>query len=142
MKIESRTGKTEYPAIELYNFVEDFRNFNNFIPKDKISDWTADSDQCSFRMDLLGKVALSMVDKEPGKLVKISSDPSVSQYNFNLWIQMKEVDTNDTRIRVTIEPLINKVMLSMVKSHLKNFVDSLVDEIEKFRIPDQQNPDQ
>jgi hypothetical protein len=137
MKIESRTGRTEYPAIELYNFIEDFRNFNNFIPQDKISEWQADADQCSFRMDLLGKVALSIVDKESGKLVKISSDPSVSQYNFNLWVQLKEVDPNDTRIRITIEPLINKVMLSMVKSHLKSFVDSLVHEIETFRIPDQ-----
>jgi len=88
-------------------------------------------------MDLLWKVALSIVDKEKGKLVKISSDPSVSQYNFNLWVQLKEVDANDTAIRITIEPLLNKVMLSMVKSHLKNFVDSLVDEIEKFSMPDQ-----
>ena len=137
MRIESRTGRKEYPAIELYSFIEDFRNFNNFIPQDKVSDWKADADHCSFRMDLLGKVALSIVDKEKGKLVKISSDPSVSQYNFNLWVQLKEVDANDTAIRITIEPLLNKVMLSMVKSHLKNFVDSVVDEIEKFSIPDQ-----
>ncbi len=137
MRIESRTGRKEYPAIELYSFIEDFRNFNNFIPQDKVSDWKADADHCSFRMDLLGKVALSIVDKEKGKLVKISSDPSVSQYNFNLWVQLKEVDANDTAIRITIEPLLNKVMLSMVKSHLKNFVDSLVDEIEKFSMPDQ-----
>lgn len=137
MRIESRTGRKETPAIELYNFIEDFRNFNNFIPQDKISDWKADAGHCSFRMDLLGKVALSIVDKEKGKLVKISSDPTVSQYNFNLWVQLKEVDTHHTAIRITIEPLLNKIMLSMVKSHLKNFVDSLVDEIEKFNIPDQ-----
>jgi hypothetical protein len=29
------------------------------------------------------------------------------------------------------------VMLTMVKSHLKNFVDNLVDEIEAFRLPEQ-----
>ena len=137
MKIESKTGRSEYPASKLYNFIADFRNFNNFIPQDKVSDWEADTDQCSFKMDLLGKVALSIIEKEPNKLVKIVSDPSVSQYNFNLWVQFREMEPNDTRIRITIEPLINKVMLTMVKSHLKNFVDSLVDEIETFRIPDQ-----
>lgn len=137
MKIESKTGRSEYPASKLYNFIADFRNFNNFIPQDKVSDWEADADQCSFKMDLLGKVALSIIEKESNKLVKIVSDPSVSQYNFNLWVQFREMEPNDTRIRITIEPLINKVMLTMVKSHLKNFVDSLVDEIETFRIPDQ-----
>jgi hypothetical protein len=137
MKIESKTGRSEYPAATLYDFIADFRNFNNFIPQDKISGWEAGPDQCSFRMDLLGKVALSIVEKDPHKLVKISSDPAVSQYNFNLWFQLKEVRPNDTRMRITIEPLLNKVMLTMVKSHLKNFVDSLVDEIENFRIPEQ-----
>jgi hypothetical protein len=88
-------------------------------------------------MDLLGKVALSIVEKTPHQLVKVSSDPSVSQYNFNLWIQLKEVQPGDTRLRITIEPLINKVMLGLVKSHLKNFVDSLIDEIETFRIPEE-----
>jgi hypothetical protein len=136
MKIESKTGSAEYPATTLYRFIADFRNFNAFIPQDKISGWEAGQDHCTFRMDLLGKVALSIVEKEPHKLVKISSDPAVSQYNFNLWIQLKEVQSNDTRIRITIEPLLSKVMLTMVKSHLKNFVDSLVDEIETFRIPE------
>lgn len=136
MKIESKTGRSEYPASRLYYFIADFRNFNNFIPGEKVSDWEADNDQCSFRMDLLGRVSLSIIEKEPHKLVKIVSDPAVSQYNFNLWVQLREVGTNDTRIRITIEPLINKVLLTMVKSHLKNFVDSLVDEIETFRFPD------
>jgi len=137
MKIESKTGRSEYPAESLYNFIADFRNFNSFIPQDKISDWEAGPDHCSFRMDLLGKVALSIVEKAPHKLVKVSSDPSVSQYNFNLWIQLKEVQPGDTGLRITIEPLINKVMLGLVKPHLKNFVDSLIDEIETFRIPEQ-----
>lgn len=137
MKIESKTGRAEYPASRLYDFISDFRNFNNFVPGDKVADWEADPDRCSFKMDLLGKVALSIVGKEPHKLVKITSDPAVSQYNFNLWVQLKEVNENDTRIRITIEPLINRVMLTMVKSHLKSFVDSLVDEIETFRLPDQ-----
>ena len=137
MKIESKAGRSEYPASALYNFISDFRNFNNFIPQDKVSEWTAEEEKCSFRMDLLGRMALTIVEKESPKLVKISSDPSVSQYNFNLWIQFKEAGEKDTRLRITIEPQLNQVMLSMVKGHLKSFIDSLVDEIEKFEIPGQ-----
>src|SRR6056297_1462119 len=124
MKIESKTGKSPYPVNNIYRFISDFRNFNNFIPADKVSDWQADTDHCSFRIDMLGKVRLTINEKEEGKLVKIISDPEVSQYNFNLWIQFKEIAENDTRIKVTIEPLINQVLKAMVKSPLKEFVDS------------------
>ena len=137
MKIESKTGKAAYPASKIYDFVTDFRNFDNFIPADKVYDWQADTDHCSFRIDMLGKVRLTIDNTEEGKLVKIISDPKVSQYNFNLWIQFKEVAENDTRIKITIEPLINQVLKAMVKSPLKEFVDSLINEIEKFNFPDQ-----
>ena len=136
MKIESKTGKANYPASKIFGFVADFRNFNNLIPADKISDWQADTDHCSFRIDMLGKVRLTINEKQEGKLVKIISDPEVSQYNFNLWIQFKEVAENDTRIKVTIEPFVNQVLKAMVKSPLKEFIDSLIDEMEKFDFPD------
>jgi carbon monoxide dehydrogenase subunit G len=132
MKIESKIGKSAHTAETIYMFVSDFRNFNNFIPKDKVSNWVAEIDSCRFSMDMLGNVALNIVERSPDKLIKMSSDESISQYNFNLWIQLKEVDEGDTRIKVTIEPLLNQIMLSMVKKPLKKFVDSLVDEIEKY----------
>ena len=132
MKIESRIGKSEFPAEKVFTFISDFRNFNNFIPVEQISDWTAEKDHCSFRMDLIGTVKLLIVEKEENALIKISSDPSAGQYNFNLWIQLKSVSVKDTRIKITIEPLLSAFMLPMVKKPLKSFVDSLVDEIEKF----------
>lgn len=137
MKIESKTGKSPYPANNIYKFISDFRNFNNFIPADKVSDWQADTDHCSFRINMLGKVRLDIIERVEGKLVKITSDPKVSQYNFNLWIQLVEPAKNDTRIKVTIEPLINQVLKAMVKTPLKEFVNSLINEIEKFEFPDQ-----
>jgi hypothetical protein len=137
MKIESKTGTSPYPEESIYKFVSDFRNFNKFIPEEAVSDWEASEEQCMFKMDLLGKVELKIIEKEPFKLVKIVSNPDVSQYNFNLWIQIKSVGPRESKIKVTIEPLINAIMLGMVKSHLKKFVDSLVEEVEKFKFPDQ-----
>lgn len=135
MKIESVIGKSPNPAQKIYNFISDFRNFNNFIPAETVSDWTAEKEECTFRIDLLGKVGMKIDEKEADKMVKIVSDPGISQYNFNLWIQIKELAENDCRIKITIEPKINAVLLGMVKGQLKNFVDSLVQEIEKFEFP-------
>lgn len=135
MKIESKTGCSANPAANIYRFISDFRNFNNFIPADKVTDWQAEQDHCTFRLDMLGKFKLNIIEKEENKLIKITSDPEESQYNFNLWIQFRELAQDDTRIRITMEPLINQFLLSMVKSPLKKFADSLIEEIENFKFP-------
>lgn len=136
MKIESKIGSSTYSEDRIYKFVSDFRNFNNFIPKEKVSNWEAEPDTCSFTIDILGKVGLKIVERVPSKLIKISSETSISQYNFNLWIQIKSSDFKKSHVKVTIEPLLNKVLVQMVKGQLKQFVDSLIDEIEKFDFPD------
>lgn len=137
MKIESKIGQVAYPEKVVYSFVGDFRNFNKFIPGDSVKNWDASEDRCSFSMDLLGSIEMSIVEKSPFKLVKIESNPSVSQYNFTLWIQIQEVANNDSRVKVTMEPKLNAIMLNMVKSQLKKFLDSLIDELEGFKFPDQ-----
>lgn len=137
MKIVSKTGVAKYPANNIYQFISDFRNFNNFIPADTVSGWEADTDTCSFSVSMLGKMGLRIIEKQDGKLVKISSIPEISQYNFTLWIQFAEVNAAESKIRITIEPQLNQVMLTMAKKPLKSFIDSLVDEIQNFHFPDQ-----
>lgn len=132
MKIESKIGRSSYPVSTIYSFISDFRNFNNLIPADRISNWQANEDTCSFSIDMLGKVGLTIIEREPDKLVKIQSQPEVTSYNFTLWMQLKEIATDDTGIKITMEPQLNPAMLAMVKSPLKKFVDSLIDEIESF----------
>ena len=132
MKIESKIAKSEYRAEKIYKFITDFRNFKNIIPQDKINDWEADEESCSFKVDVAGKMGMSIIEKEEFSLVKIGSDPTISQYNFKLWIQIKEIGEKESRIKITMKPEVNKMLLPMVKSPLKQFVDSLADKIESY----------
>ncbi len=132
MKIESKIGKSATGSEKIYNFITDFRNFKNIVPQDKVSNWQADQDSCSFKVDVVGKIKMRIFEKEPCSMVKIISDPAVSQYNFTMWIQIKEVGDTDSRVKITLEPEINKVLIPMVKTPLKQFVDSLIDQIEIF----------
>ena len=132
MKIESRIGKTTGSDRQIYAFITDFNNFGSLIPEDRVSDWESSSEQCSFRVDPIGKVTLRIVEKEPSTLVKIASVPDFSSYNFTLWIQLKELGERDTRVKVTIEPHVNKMLLPMIKSPLKKLVDGIVEQIEIY----------
>ncbi len=131
MKIESKVGTILHNDEKIYSFLTDFNNFENLIPADQVSNWQANENECSFEITGLGKTGMKIIEKEPFKLIKIS-DIESSKFNFFLWIQLKQVNENDTKVKVTIEPQLNQMMLMMVKKPLKQFVDKLVGQMENF----------
>jgi carbon monoxide dehydrogenase subunit G len=132
LKIESKIGKSAHSDQEIYAFITDFNNFRALIPADKVSQWESTEDQCSFHVDPLGTTGLEMVEKKPFSLVKMASLRSYSNHQFTIWIQLKSVAEKDTRIKITIEPQVNKMLIPMIKGPLKKFVDGLVAKIETF----------
>ena len=119
MKIESKIGKSVSNDQQIFVFISNFHNFKDLLPADKVSGWEASEEKCSFQVDPLGRTGLMIVEKKPYSLVKMSSDPEFSKYQFTIWIQLKMVALDDTRIKITIEPLVNKMMLPMLKIPLK-----------------------
>lgn len=136
MKIESKIGKSTSNDQVIYAFIGNFHNFKDLLPADKVSGWEASEEKCSFQVDPLGRTGLIIIEKKPYSLVKMSSDPEFSKYQFSIWIQLKKVASDDTRIKITIEPHVNKMMLPMLRGPLKKLVDGLVDKMETFDFPD------
>ena len=132
MKIESKIGKSEFSDQEIYRFISNFNNFKDLLPEGKVSAWESSEDECSFNVDPLGRTGLRMVEKSPNSLIKISSRPEFSKYQFTIWIQLKKLAETDTRIKVTVEPHVNQMMLPMLIIPLKKFVDTLVKKMESF----------
>ena len=135
MKIESKIGKSASSDQQIYTFVNNFHNFKELLPADKVSGWEASEDKCSFQVDPLGRTGLMIVERKPHSLIKMSSDPEFSSYQFSIWIQLKRVTPEDTRIKITIEPLVNKMLLPMIKGPLKKLADGLIDKMESFSFP-------
>ena len=132
MKIESKIGKALHSDKEIYAFISDFNNFREILPSGKVSQWEATEDQCSFQVDPLGRTGLEIIEKKPFSLVKMASLKSYSNHQFSIWIQLKSVGEKDTRVKITIEPQVNKMLLPMIKIPLKKFVDALINKMEKF----------
>lgn len=132
MKIESKIGKSTSSDEKIYLFITNFHNFKELLPADRVTAWEASEDRCSFNVDPLGRTGLMIVEKEPHKLIKMVSDPEFSSYQFNIWIQLKKVDDKDTRIKVTIEPVVNKMLLPMLKIPLQKLADGIINKIEGF----------
>jgi hypothetical protein len=83
-------------------------------------------------VDPLGRTGLMIIEKQPYKLVKMSSDPEFSSYQFLIWVQLKKLSDRDTRIKITVEPQVNKMLLPMIRGPLKKLADGLIDKMESF----------
>jgi hypothetical protein len=132
MKIESRIGKSESSDEQIFTFITNFHNFKELLPADKVSGWEASEEKCSFQVDPLGRTGLMIIEKQPYKLVKMSSDPEFSSYQFHIWVQLKKLSDRDTRIKITVEPQVNKMLLPMIRGPLKKLADGLIDKMESF----------
>jgi len=131
IKLESKIGKINGSEEEAYNFLSRFDNFQKFIPEDKIQNWEATEDSCHFSIEGIGDTGMKIIEKEPFKLIKITGEES-GEIEFNFWIQLKQIAENDTRIKLTIQAHINPMFQIVVKKPLQNFLNTLVEHIEKI----------
>lgn len=129
--IKSKVGKIKQPDVKVFSFLSDFRNFSKFIPSDKINNWSATSDTCHFNIMGIGQAGLKIIEKTPDSLIKISSYEN-TVVKFLLWIDIKRVDDTSCEISITIQPDVNPILMTLIKSQLKIFADLLITQIEKI----------
>jgi len=127
-KIESKIGALGQNEDQVYNFLSDFRNLDPLVPHDKISNWESTQDTCRFDIAGAGTISMVIIEREPHKLIKLQSQ-SQSPVPFTLWMQMKQVSEQDTRIKLTAKAEMNPFMKAMVSKYLKKGLDGIVDKL-------------
>ncbi len=131
-KIESRVGIIQSSDERIYTFISNFNNFKQFIPADKVQDFESTEDSCKFSVTGIGKLGLQIMEREPFKTIKITGDGMANQ-KFSFWLQLVRKEENDTRIKLTIKADLNPMLKMMAQKPLQNFLDKLVDALEKMR---------
>ncbi|MBR8534723.1 SRPBCC family protein [Carboxylicivirga sediminis] len=125
---ESEIKKASHPAEKMFNFLSDFDHFGEVIPKDKINNWQSFGDSCRFSIDPVGEVGLRIVDTEAPKMIKYTAEGK-TPFNFFLWIQLKEVAEDDTRVKLTIKADMNPMIKMVASKPIKKFLEVLSDAI-------------
>ena len=132
-KHTSKIGKINKSDELIYNFLTDFNNLKEIIPQDKVKNFEATEDTCKFNIDGVGQAGLKIIEKEPFKLIKITSDGK-SPFSFFFWIQLKPIEDEEktTAIRLTIDANLNPMMKMIVGKHLEKGIDTMVDQLVVF----------
>jgi len=131
MEVESKVGKILYSDEIVYRFLSDFNNFKVLVPADKMKNWSSSEDHCHFSVAGMGETGLRIIERTPCKLIKVTTETG-STLSFLMWIQIKKVAENDTRIKITVKADLNPMLSPIVKGPLKTFADSLIDKMEEF----------
>ncbi len=92
---------------------------------EKIKDLTTDTDSCTFSVDQVGKVCFRIIEREPFKTIKFKTE--YLPLDANLWIQLKQVADNDTKMKLTLKAEIPTMIKLMVDKSLKEGINKIAD---------------
>ena len=129
---ESRTGKLTSNAEEVFDFVTDIRNFEQFIPKGNISNWNAEKESCSFNISMLGTVSVRLTEKEKFNRVVYMGD-ALKKNDFSLTLDISDNFKKTADVKVKLNADLNPMMKMMATKPIGQFLEMLIIEMENFR---------
>lgn len=115
----------------IYQRLSNFQNLSTMLPPDNMQNWEATADTCRFTAPQIGEIGLRIIDRQENACIKYTVDGQ-TRFNFNIWVQMKEVEPYSSRIKVTMKADLNPMLKMMVGSHLQKFVDMIATAISTY----------
>ena len=115
----------------VFDILSDLTNLkklqDNADLNEKVKDLEFDCDSCSFNVEGLGKVGFKIIEREPFKTIKLESDHAM--VHVNIWIQLKQVEPDETRMKLTLKAEIPAMIKMMVDKKLKEGINKVADFI-------------
>lgn len=133
-KYESQIQSIPNSASNVYRVLSNLDNLNrvkDLIPQDKVQELEIGADYIRMKVDGLGqKIIIRIVDKIENDTIKFGLDNMPIQANF--WIQLKEVNPTDTRIKLTLKADIPFMFKMMLDKKLQQGLDDAAKMLTQF----------
>ena len=124
-KYESKITSAPCSAKQIYNVLSNMKNIErvkDLIPKDKIQEMEVESDRIRMKVDgLAQKITIAIVDRIENDTIKFGAEGI--PMNANFWIQMKELNPTDTRLKLTVKAEIPMMFKFMIEKKLQQGLD-------------------
>jgi len=128
---ESLIKSIPHPSGVVFDFLSNFDNFESLLPHDKISNWESTGDTCRFSVQGIGELGLKIIEKNSSQTIKYSTNGK-SPFNFFLWVQLKDVNENECRLKLTLHAELNPMLEMIVSEPIKKFLEILADSIANY----------
>lgn len=129
IKYESKIGQiaaSQEKVFSVLSNLENIRYFLDVIPQDKVKDVEISSERIRFKVEALAqKITIAILEKEEYKTIKFGAENM--PIPFNVWIQLKQVEEMDTRIRITIKTDLPVMFKMMFDKKIQQGLDQAID---------------
>ena len=128
-KYESKIGQVAASDKAIFDVLSNLENLNkvrDLIPEDKVQELEISHDCIRMKVGgLAQKIAIRIVEKEEYKTIKFGADNIPMA--VNVWIQLKQMAENDTRMRITLKADIPMMFRMMLDKKMQQGLDQAVD---------------
>lgn len=132
MKIESKKATVNTSAEKAFSFISDFNNFQNLLPKDKISDYQSTTDSCSFNINGMATISMRIKNRVPNNKLEAVSDGK-NPFNFSLTILLEEKTESTCEVVIVFDADVNPFVKMMVETPLTNFFNMLSEKLPQMK---------
>lgn len=100
------------------------------LPTDKVSGVSISKESVRFTVNGIGEIGFRIIDKEPYKTIKFESEQL--PFVVNVWIQLKQVAENDTRMKLTLRAELPTMIKIMLGNKLGEAINKMADGLSQL----------
>ena len=131
MVIESTPAVANASIEQVFSFLRDVSNLYHLLPLDKIKDWEASREHCSFKVQ--GGIIIPMEflsENQPNQLVLKSG--ATSPFPFTLTINLNQIQ-NQTEGQLIFDAKVSKMIQLVAEKPLRNLFNTMATKLtERF----------
>lgn len=127
MVIESTPAVAKASIQEVFSFLRDVSNLYHLLPLDKIKDWEASSEHCSFKVQ--GGIIIPMEflsENQPNQLVLKSGVKS--PFPFTLTVNLNQVE-DQTEGQLIFDAKVSKMIQLVAEKPLRNLFNTMATKL-------------
>lgn len=125
-----RINADEVSVFTLLSDLSRLEALKDKLPADKVKDAYFDADSVRMKVDMLGEIGMRIILREPYKTIKFQAENTPFEVNF--WIQIKQVATNDTRIKLTLRAELPTMVKMMLVNKLQEGINQIADMLTRL----------
>lgn len=129
MKIETPLELIQTNSKEVFEFLSDMNNFKELFPEDKIENWVATNETCTFGIKGMSTIGLKRVASTPNSLIYLDSYGK-TPFKFTLNIYLSDPQENQTEAHLVFDGDINPFMKMMVEKPLTKFFNNVIHRLQ------------
>ena len=133
VKTESKKTEIGRNVEFVFDHVSNFSNFS-LMANDKIENFKATEDRCSFTIKGMGDFGLKIIGRIPYEKITVASDPEVQSsmpLNFILNLNFEKTEAYKCNVTAVIELDVPQIMAMMIKKQLEKAADTLVETLKQ-----------